>query len=290
MKNIIPVLWFEKDGEKAAEFYTSVFPKSKLKGATYGPDGKVITMDFEIGGVDLGILNGGANFEKNPSISFTVYLESKEEIDAVWKALSNEGKVLMPLKSYEFSEYYGWVQDAYSVSWQLTYGKNMDSMVVPSLLFTKDHYGQAEEAIGRYTSIFEGSRIHDLYHYGEDQLTNHKEALMYGAFQLGDQKFIAMDSGLDHEYTFNEGISLMVLCDSQEEIDQLWDTLSAVPHAEQCGWLKDQFGVSWQIVPRVLNEYLRDEDKDRANRVMDLVLKMKKLEIGPLKAAYTGEE
>jgi predicted 3-demethylubiquinone-9 3-methyltransferase (glyoxalase superfamily) len=286
MKKIIPVIWFEKDGEKAAEYYASIFPDSKIKDRVYGPEGNLITMDFVLGGMDFCVLNGGVEIEKNPSISFTVNLSSKEEIDRIWKELSPEGKILMPLESYEFSEYYGWVQDEYGVSWQLMYGEKKEPMIVPALLFTKERYKQAENAIRKYTEVFEESRIQNLYYYGEEQLIEDEDALMYGGFQLENQQFSALDSGLDHPFTFNEGISLMVLADTQEEIDDIWYQLSAVPEAEQCGWLKDEFGVFWQIVPKILDEYLRDEDTDRAKRVMNTMLKMKKLEIKPLEEAY----
>ncbi len=288
MKKIIPVIWFEKNGEKAADYYTSIFPNSELKDGVYGSDGNIITKDFVIGGMDFCILNGGVEFEKNPSISFTINLDSKGEIDRIWKELSEEGDILMPLDVYDFSEYFGWIQDKYGVSWQLMYQEKYHQMVVPGLLFTQDQYKQAENAIRKYTSIFEESRIQDLNYYGEDQLIEDKDALMFGSFQLENQHFSAMDSGLDHPFTFSEGISLMVLLDTQEEIDHLWHKLSVDPEAEQCGWLKDEFGVSWQIVPRILDQYLRDEDKERAKRVMDTMLKMKKLEIEPLEEAYKG--
>ena len=288
MKKIVPVIRFEKNGEKAAEYYTSVFPDSKLKDEVRGSDGNIITRDFVIGGMDFTILNDGMDIEKNPSISFTVNLDKKEEIDRIWKELSEEGDVLMPLDIYDFSEYFGWVQDKYGVSWQLMYQEKRRQIIVPGFLFTQDQYKQAENSIRKYTSIFDGSRIQDLNHYGEDQLIEDKDALMFGAFQLGNQQFSAMDSGLDHPFTFNEGISLMVLVDTQEEIDYLWQKLSADPEAEQCGWLKDEFGVSWQIVPKVLDEYLGDEDKERAKRVMDTMLKMKKIEIEVLEDAYKG--
>jgi len=289
MKKIIPVLWFEKEGEKAVDFYTSIFPKSMKKEPLYGPDGNVVSMEFMIGGVDFGILNGGAFFEKNPSISFNVHPDNKEEVDRLWEKLSSDGEVLMPLQKYDFSEYYGWVRDSYGVSWQLNLGEKIRPMIFPNLLFTREHYGKAEKAINAYTSIFDGSRIHTLYHYGEDQLLENKDALMYGAFQLEHQQFTAMDSGLDHDFTFNEGISLMVVCDTQEEVDDLWEKLSADPEAEKCGWLKDEFGISWQIVPKILIEYLKDEDDERAIRVTNAMLKMKKLKIEELKKAHLND-
>ncbi len=288
MKNIVPVLWFGKDGEKAAEFYTMIFPNSKINEVIYGPDEDFLSLYFDMGGVDFGIINGGEDFEKNPSISFTVYIEAKEKVDEIWNRLLKNGKVLMPLQKYDFTDYYGWVQDQFGISWQLVLGKS-EPVVVPSFLFTKEHYHQAENAIEKYTSTFGGSSIHELFYYGNEQTANHKDALMYGSFNLRNQKFIAMDSALDHDYTFNEGISLMVLCDTQEEIDYLWDNLSVVPEAEKWGWLKDEFGVSWQIVPRVLIKYIGDRDKKKVERVISTFPSMKKLEIAKIQKAYNGE-
>ena len=286
MKKIIPVIRFEKDGEKAAKHYTGIFPDSRLTEALYGPEGNLIGQSFEICGTAMQTLNGGMEVEKNPSISFTVNLPGKEEIDRVWQELSPGGNVLMPLEAYDFNKYYGWIQDRYGISWQLMYTEKPKPWATPALLFTKKHYKQAEKAIEKYTEVFDRSRIDTLYHYGDQQLIEDRDALMYGAFKLEDQPFSALDSGLDHRFTFNEGISLMVLVETQQEIDSLWQELSSDPDHERCGWLKDEFGVFWQIVPKVLPRYLGDEDKNRARRVMDRMLKMKKLVIGDLKKAY----
>ena len=112
---------------------------------------------------------------------------------------------------------------------------------------------------------------------------------MFTDFRLEGQWFVAMDSAHEHGYNFNEAISFMVYCEDQEEIDYYWNRLSAVPEAEQCGWLKDQYGVSWQIVPAVMDEMMRDEDPERLSRVTQAFLTMKKFDLAQLQRVYAGD-
>ncbi len=111
---------------------------------------------------------------------------------------------------------------------------------------------------------------------------------MFSDFMLLDHWFTAMDSAMDHDFQFNEAISFMVYCDTQEEIDDYWDKLSAVPESEQCGWLKDKFGVSWQIVPREMDEMMNNSTAEQINRLNQATLKMKKLDLAELKKVYKG--
>jgi predicted 3-demethylubiquinone-9 3-methyltransferase (glyoxalase superfamily) len=142
---------------------------------------------------------------------------------------------------------------------------------------------QAEEAIQFYTSIFEGSRIVSTTRYG-DEGPGPQGTLMSAAFELAGQEFIALNGG--PSFTFAQGMSLFVDCEAQEEIDELWEKLSEGGEKGPCGWLTDKFGVSWQIVPRVLGEMLSDEDAEKAKRVMNAMLQMSKIEIEGLRQAY----
>jgi predicted 3-demethylubiquinone-9 3-methyltransferase (glyoxalase superfamily) len=142
---------------------------------------------------------------------------------------------------------------------------------------------QAEEAIQFYTSIFEGSRIVSTTRYG-DEGPGPQGTLMSAAFELAGQEFIALNGG--PSFTFAQGMSLFVDCEAQEEIDELWEKLSEGGEKGPCGWLADKFGVSWQIVPRVLGEMLSDEDAEKAKRVMNAMLQMSKIEIEGLRQAY----
>jgi len=141
---------------------------------------------------------------------------------------------------------------------------------------------RAEEAVEHYTSIFENSRILSKSYYG-DAGPGEKGSLMAASFELEGREFVALNGG--PSFTFSQGISLLVTCETQEEVDQYWEKLSDGGKTNDCGWLTDKFGVSWQIVPRALSELLGDADREKANRVMNAMLGMTKIEIAGLEAA-----
>ena len=145
--------------------------------------------------------------------------------------------------------------------------------------------GQAEEAMRFYTSIFEDSRILSMNHYG-DAGPGAKGSVMSGTFELAGQEFMALNGG--PSFSFSQGISLFVDCETQEEVDELWEKLSEGGEKGPCGWLTDQFGVSWQIIPRALGELLNDEDPEKSRRVMEAMLQMSKIEVDGLRRAYEG--
>ena len=152
-------------------------------------------------------------------------------------------------------------------------------------MFTKDKAGKTQEAIDTYTSIFPNSKIEMIVPYTKDD--GDKEGFIkHSRFTLSGQNFMAMDSSLPHDFRFNEALSFVVNCDTQEEIDNYWEKLSAVTEAEQCGWLKDKYGVSWQIVPTAMNEMMTSGNKEKIARVTQAFLKMKKFDIETLKQAY----
>jgi predicted 3-demethylubiquinone-9 3-methyltransferase (glyoxalase superfamily) len=146
---------------------------------------------------------------------------------------------------------------------------------------------QAEEAVNLYTSIFENSRIVSTTRYGEAG-PGPEGSVMSATFELAGQQFIALNGG--PSFGFAQGISLFVSCETQEEVDELWEKLSEGGEQGPCGWLTDKFGVSWQVIPRVLGEMLSDEDPEKAKRVMNAMLQMSKIEIEGLRQAYESEE
>ncbi len=296
MQKITPHLWFDTNAEEAVQFYTSVFKNGKVGTMTRYPEagkevhgmepGTVLTVEFEIEGYKLLALNGGPVFKFTPAISFILHCPSKAEVDEMWAQLSAGGKELMPLDSYPFSERYGWVRDKYGLTWQLIFTeRNAERMIIPSLMFTGERAGKAEEAIQFYTDIFKDSEIGQINRYDADHAPDTEGTVMYADFTLAGQKFAAMDSAQAHDFTFNEAISLLVTCETQDEIDYFWEKLSAVPESEQCGWLKDKYGVSWQIAPKGMAEILNNPDKEKANRAMEAMLKMKKIDIEELRKA-----
>lgn len=289
MQKITPFLWFDGKAEEAANFYTSTFKNSRIinikhwgEGSPF-PKDQVMTATFEINRLKFYAFDAGPQFKINPSISFFMPCESETEIDSLWKKLMDGGIALMPLDKYPWSEKYGWCQDKFGVNWQLMMGKGEN--VMPSLMFTKNNSGKAEEAIKLYTSVFKNSEIKNISRYEKDE--HDKEGyIKYAEFTLNNQTFAAMDSSGPHEFTFSEAISFYVDCKDQVEIDHFWNKLTADGGEESmCGWLKDKFGVSWQIVPPVLPELLNDKDKAKAGRVMQAMMKMKKIIIADIEKA-----
>jgi len=299
MQKITPFLWFDNNAEEAINFYTSVFKNLKHGSITRydeagaaaagRPKGSVMTASFKLDGEEFVALNGGPHFKFNPSISFFVVLNSEEEVDKLWEKLKESGKVLMELQKYDWSKKYGWIADKYGLSWQLMLSEDkVNQKIIPSLLFVDKVYGKAEEAISFYLSVFKDAKMESIYKYGADNQPDNENAVMYADFMLEGKKFAAMDSAREHNYAFNEAISFVVNCDNQEELDYYWNKLSANPQAEMCGWLKDKYGLSWQIVPTILNELLSSKDPGKSQRVMQKVLQMKKLDIEELEKAYKG--
>lgn len=303
MQRIVPNIWLNDTAEAAAELYMSAFPDTKVLSTSRYPDagkeihghdeGKVLTIVLGLNGYRMLLLNGGPNFTPNPSLSFFYNGDTKEIIDAAWAKLAEGGKVLMELGEYPFSEYYGWVEDKYGVSWQLMLAPPLplNQRIVPALLFTGEVAGKAQEAMDFYIATFEGSTKGTLAPYGEGMEPEVAGTLSYGEFMLfGNEKLVVMDSARDHKFAFTEGVSLAVTVDDQATIDQYWSALSAVPEAEACGWLKDKYGVSWQIVPSVLEEYLTSGTPEQSAHVTNAFMQMKKFDIAALKAAFDGNE
>jgi predicted 3-demethylubiquinone-9 3-methyltransferase (glyoxalase superfamily) len=300
-QKITPCLWFDDQAEEAAGFYTSLFGQSRIDAVSrytaegfeiHGrPEGTVMTVAFELAGYRFVALNGGPHFSFSPAISFYVVHETEAEVDKLWEGLSDGGAVLMELGKYPWSEKYGWLSDKYGLSWQISLGKIADvgQVITPSLLFVGDQCGRAEEAIDLYTSVFDNSSITGILRFGADEAPNEEGTVKHAQFTLGGEVIMAMDSAFDHGFSFNEAVSLMIECGSQEEVDHFWKTLAEGGGEEGvCGWLKDRFGVSWQVVPASLNPMLRDSDGERAARVTEAMLKMTKLDIGALERAYAG--
>jgi predicted 3-demethylubiquinone-9 3-methyltransferase (glyoxalase superfamily) len=294
MDKITPHLWFDKEAKEAAKFYTSIFKTSKIKNITTlhnTPSGSADLVTIELLGQEFTLISAGPLFKFNPSVSFLVACNTKEEVSELWEKLFEGGTALMELGEYAFSEKYGWVQDRYGLSWQLMFfgEQEITQRITPTLMFVGDISGKAEEAINFYVSVFHKARVGDVLRYSKGEEPDKEGTIKHAAFILEGQKFAAMDSAHEHNFTFNEAISLMVHCDTQDEIDYYWDKLSADPKAEQCGWLKDKYGLSWQIVPNIIDKMLREKDKKKVARVTDAFLKMKKFDIAKLKKAYKGK-
>lgn len=299
---IRPHLWFDTEAREAAAFYCSVFPASKQTGFTVlhdvpTPTGDCEVVTFELGGQGFMAISAGPHFRFNPAISFIVNYDpsvdvaAREHLDEAWSVLSEGGQVLMPIGAYPFSQRYGWVQDRFGLSWQLILTDpegERRPFITPLLMFAGDVCGKAEEAVDFYLSVFGGGRRGTLIRYPAGMEPDREGTVMFSDFQVEGTWLAAMDSARADGFEFNEAISFMVCCADQARIDHCWDRLSAVPDAEACGWLKDRYGVSWQIVPPAMDEMLQCGDAARVARVMQALLKMKKPDIAALTRAFDG--
>lgn len=284
-QKITPHLWFDKEAVEAAEFYVSIFDDSKINFKTQirdTPSGDCDWVGFRIMGYEFMAISAGPLFKINPSISFHIKCGTVEEVDELWGKLIGGGTVLMDLGEYPFSRRYGWIQDKYGVSWQIILAEDSSGQrIAPVLMFTREVCGKAEEAVDFYASVFPDAKAQILAHYAKGEEPDKEGTVKYAYLALYGQEFGVMDSARSHDFSFNEAVSLVINCKNQEEIDYLWDTLSAVPEAEQCGWIKDKYGVSWQIVPENM-DILVSKNPEKTTPAM---LQMKKISIEALERA-----
>jgi len=282
--NIFPCLWYDGDAKESAEFYCKIF------------DGKItadtpVVLNVELFGQKLMLLNGGPHFEKNACVSFMVMCEAEDEVQKYWNQLEDGGIVLMALDSYPWSKKYGWIRDKFGVTWQLYLGeKKSEQRIIPTLMFIHQNNGKALEAMELYTKIFPNSKIESVLKYGEgvnDENHEVPENVQNAHFEIDGYSMFCMDNSYDHKFDFNEGISMVIMTENQEETDHLWSSLTADGGRESmCGWLKDKFGMSWQIVPKRLIELMGDSDQQKAQNVVQAMMKMQKIVIKDLEEAY----
>lgn len=275
-QSIYPCIWYDGTAKEAAVFYCSLFANSKITIDT------PMVVNFELEGKQFMGLNGGPIFKINPSISLFVTCQTREETETLYHKLRAGGSDLMALGEYPWSDCYAWVKDRFGLTWQLMKGTLPAGMpkIIPDLLFSDKQFGNATKAISFYTSVFPSSKAHEQQLFGKDE-PQAEGNLKFGHFTLNGELFAAMDGPGDHHFGFNEALSFVINCKDQQEIDYYWEKLCSNGGAEsQCGWLKDQFGVSWQVIPAILGELM--SDPQCAQRVMPEILKMKKLDIETL--------
>lgn len=306
MKTLVPHLWFDTQALEAADFYTSLFPDSQIRHTAVlrdTPSGDCDLVSFELWGTRFDAISAGPLFPITPAISFIVNFDplffgtGQDAKDAaveaqtlLWDGLGAGGTVMMPLDAYPFSERFGWVQDKYGVSWQLILTRPEGERrppIVPAMMFTNDKCGKAEEAVNFYLSVFRESTMGGLLRHGPEQGA-HEGQVLFCDFAIQDFFISAMDSPGDHAFTFNEGVSFMVLCEDQAELDYYWEKLNATPDGGQCGWLKDPYGVSWQVVPAAMDSMLYSGAPEQVDRLMAAALAMKKFDIAALQEAFNA--
>ncbi|UOQ58267.1 VOC family protein [Leucobacter allii] len=309
-QKIVPNIWCNRNAEEVGAAYAAAFPGATTEVESRYPETGLLDFQLDFAGAPLTVavtipspnpdaaatrltlINAGDEFSPNSSLSFILNFDpsdfpdadgpaaaeaaAREGLDAVWRALSDGGRVLMPLQEYPFSRRYGWVEDRFGVSWQLMLtdpAGDPRPFLIPAFMFAGPVQNRAAEAIDHYVSTFPDAAAGSRFPYGAQTGPATAEALMFADFRIGEQWFAAMDSGVAQDTTFSCGVSLEVRCADQAEIDLLWDRLSAVPEAEQCGWLADRFGVSWQIVPENMGELMeRPGAYERMMRMHKIVI------------------
>ncbi len=295
---IVPCIWLDGQAEQAAAFYVRTFPGGRITATSRYPEssdnpggrprGSVLTVDLELAGHRFTLLNGGPQFVLNPSISFFVHVDTAGEADRLFAPLADGGQVLMPLDAYPWSPRYAWVQDRFGVSWQVMAGRRPagGATIVPCLMFSGPQSGRAEEAMRAYAGIFPGGRLVDVERYAPGE--GPEGSVKHGRFVLAGQDLVAMDSHLAHGITFNEALSLQVMCEDQATLDRFWAALGAGGEHGPCGWLKDRFGLSWQVVPAGMARWMAGDDAAARDRVFAALLTMGKLDVAALERARAG--
>ena len=278
---ITPAIWCDGTADEAAQFYANVFRDTSIAEQAPG-----IVTTVSIHGFRLSLINGGNQYAPNPSIScilnFDPLLFGGEEqarayLDELYERLSTGG-VLMELGEYPFSPRYAWVRDRFGMTWQLMLTDpdgDPRPFVIPSFMFGGTNHANAEEATNAWIALFDNSRRGALYRYEEGGPLD-AGTVMFTDFTLRGTWMAATDSGTFHDFTFTPGVSMIVSCRDQEEIDRYWAGLSAVSEAERCGWCVDRWGVSWQVVPHNIAELMADA----ATR--DKILHMGKIDLTKL--------
>lgn len=290
MQNLISHLWFDNNALEAVTLYTEIFDDSYITNKSIIPDtpsGDALIIDFKLANLDFSAINGGPYFSFNSSISLMVACETSEEVDYLYSKLSLEAFELMPLGEYPFSKHYVWLKDKYGLNWQIMLVENIQNQekIRPVLLFADKACGFAKEATNYYTSVFSPSSKKFENSYLEGEAEDNRAKIKYSELSLLNTPFVFMDHGMGGEETFTEAFSFVILCDNQNEIDYYWDKLSHVPQSEQCGWVKDKYGVSWQIVPSMMIDTMKNGTVENIKKITKAFLKMKKFDIDTLEKA-----
>lgn len=294
MQKIIPNIWYTRNAEEAGAYYASIFDETTATVTAQYPDevpdwqaefaGAALVVDVAIGDYHLTLINAGGDFRPNASISFMLNFDplmfggddavARSRMNALWDKLIDGGTALMPLDEYDWSKRYGWVEDRYGVSWQLMLSDPEGwprPFVIPQLMFSGGVVGKSREAATFYTELFDDAEMGMIAEYPQPAGNAPAGSIMFGEFRIGNQWFSMMDDGSGGSNPFTPAVSLEVQCADQAEIDRYWNALSVRPEAEQCGWLTDAWGVSWQIVPENMAELMQ-----RPNAYANM-LEMKKL-------------
>jgi len=274
---VYPCIWTNHQNAEMSAVYGGAFDCLSVLSST------PFVTELALGDYRMLLLDGGDKFSPNPSISIFIKMTDKAALQKAWDKLTEGAKVMMPLQAWPWSPMYGWVKDRFNVSWQLFWEEKAeeDFVLSPCLMYVGDNAGKTKDAMDFYCSMFKPSVINGVTYYGEGggdvaSYINHAE------FTLGNNLLMAMDSSHMHGFDFSEGISLVVPCKNQEEIDHYWASLTNGGAESICGWLKDRYGVSWQIVSANIGILMSDQEK--APKIFERILKMKKIIVADLES------
>ena len=296
---IVPCIWFEDQAEAAASFYVAAFEQGHVDAVaryprTGGnpsnqPPGSDLTVDLTLADQRFTLLNGGPIFKPNPSVSFHVHLPDAAAVDVLHAALGAGGMDLMPLDTYPWSPRFVWLQDRFGVSWQLMARDDAARpTIVPALMFAGPHHGRARAAIAAYVAALPGSSVVHVEDFGEGEggeVGTGKQAVL----ELMGQPVVAMDGGPGHAFGFDEGVSLQVMCTDQAEVDRVATALAADGGEEgPCGWVRDRFGLWWQVGTARVGAWMASEDEAARDRVFHALLPMHRLDLAALERAFEG--
>lgn len=288
MQKLVPNIWCNDSADEAAAFYLRAFPQAVTANHQRYPEtglldfqqsfaGKTLQIDVVIGGIGsnndgyvITLINADDTFRPNPTVSLRVSVSEPEEFERLRSALSRGGRVLEHLHIPTYGGMSAWVEDPFGVSWQLVCGDRDE--IAPCLMFAGQARGRARQAAQKYRESFPGSGIEQTATYAELPEPAHEqlvaEHLASCALSLAGERIYLMDyaptgtelggssGNVGDHLAFGGGLALLYNAHGQAELDRVWDALSAVPEAEQCGWLRDEFGVSWEIIPDNLGELM----------------------------------
>ena len=293
MAKIVPHLWFDNQALEAAKFYVGLFEDSKILSTSVindTPSGDAMTVTFELAGIPFAAISAGPEFRFNPAISLMVACANKDEVNRLYRELIIGGQELMPLGEYPFSEWYAWISDRFGLNWQILMVEDLAEhrRIQPSLLFGQGDCGKVGEALDFYGTVFDEATVGYTVEYAQGEASDSRAKIKYAQLKLFDLDLVLMDDGTGGNFMFNESFSFIINCETQDEVDYYWEKLSADKDAEACGWLKDKFGLSWQVVPTILGELMSSATPDQAKAITEAFLKMKKFDIAQLVAAKNG--
>lgn len=278
-KHISTCIWINHPLKTATEFYSGILHDVYLMS-----ESPFIT-GLNISGTRITLMNGGSAHAPTPAISLFYIVESKDEFDFVFKHLSAGGEILMPVDTYPWSERYAWFNDKFGVSWQLSVDKieQTGQRLTPFLTFTGPNFGKGHRALDIYKNLFPDFKLDGIASYPVEMGVELENKILHTQFAVNGTKLMLSENNLPHSFSFTEGVSFMLMCDNQDEIDFYWSKLSKNGEEGRCGWLKDEFGVSWQILPSILGSLMKDQQKIEA--VSNAFMQMKKLDIAALQMA-----